>query len=282
MRRNVFLCGGLALGLALLLWTSSASAQMSGMGSRSGAQKKAAGKAAPGEVSGMRSRSSIGSGARRRRGPLRHGCRPRWWGWRHVGHGGPGRAWGAASGHGRYGRTARARRAAGHVEHGAEHGHVWQFRRDVRRCEDAEIWQPVAGLHVGKRRDVEHGNAPRSWRRSDGWATDDYDRSHRPTGPPGPVERNVRDGRRGYALRPHPRVAGCSKTGFPQGCSRRSGCKAERDAGREAYLARTPQRRTSGPTQQMGLLQRPGMCNKERQWSIDRGSVEGIRPGRVV
>jgi len=43
---------------------------------------------------------------------------------------------------------------------------------------------------------------------------------------------------------------------FP-GCSKMSRCKAANDARREAYLARTSQRRASAPTSQMGLFQQP-------------------------
>jgi len=41
------------------------------------------------------------------------------------------------------------------------------------------------------------------------------------------------------------------------GCSKRSRCKAARDARCEAYLVRTSQRRASAPTPQMNLFQQP-------------------------
>src|SRR5512146_1238868 len=53
----------------------------------------------------------------------------------------------------------------------------------------------------------------------------------------------------------------CSSSGG----SKRSRCKAARDAGREAYLARTSQRRASAPTRQMGLFQQPARERRARR-----------------
>ena len=65
------------------------------------------------------------------------------------------------------------------------------------------------------------------------------------------------------------------KTPVRTGCSKRSRCKAARNARSETYVVCMPQRRAAAPTPQMGLFQQPAKPGRHSREEPCRRPVRG-------